>query len=254
MTSTWKTGLAHGRLATLSLLCAAIGSSAVLGAGGCSSTTNTIVNNTTISDAAPVPSGSASVPVPVPPPDAGGPGDSQAPTQEVTGIYFGSCLSALSVGDLNKVLRFYTEVRFVPDVAGGKLDLQLTPMKGVDFASGQPVPTPPSSVSKSQAFGAPFGVKGSPVSPTGRFAVTFSSVVLDRNANPISGREITINDMVLDGNFATPGRFCTTLQGKVTQPIVQVLDPAENVCVFVPVKDGDPVPEVKRAEYTCPKK
>ena len=106
MTSTWKTGLARGRLATLSLLCTALGSSAAMGAGGCSSTTN-IVNNTTILDAAPVPSASASAPST----DAGGSGDSLAPTQEVSGIYFGSCLSALAVGDLKKVLRFYTELR-----------------------------------------------------------------------------------------------------------------------------------------------
>lgn len=232
-----------------------------------------------------------------PPVDDSGPADGQAPTQVVEGIYYGSCLSALSVGDLNKVLRFYAEVRFVPGTGGGKLDIQFTPLKGVDFSSGQPVPSPPATVAKSETHGDSFGQKGADVSATGRFEVGFEKVVIDKNANPISGREILIDNVFFRGLFSagaglpepevdaaapapdaapiadggappapadagptpTPGdagsagnaRFCATLQGTVTVPIKQFLDPAENFCVFVPVKEGDPVPEVKREEYKC---
>ncbi len=230
-----------------------------------------------------------------PPVEDSGPVDAQAPTQEIKGVYFGSCLSALSVGDLNKVLRFYTEVRFVPGAGGGKLDIEFTPLKGVDFATGQPVPTAPSAVSKSQVFGTPFGAKESPVDGAGVFEVGFAKVVIDKNANPISGREISIDNVFFKGRFSgggeapvadagastdagageggageggtpaeagppadagtpAPGaqaRFCATLKGSVTSPIVQYLDPTENFCIFVPVKDGDPVPEIKREEYKC---
>jgi len=226
-----------------------------------------------------------------PPVDDSGPVDAQAPTQAIEGIYYGSCLSALSVGDLNKVLRFYTEVRFVPGTGGGKLDIQFTPLKGVDFSSGQPLPSPPAKVAKSETHGASFGTKGADVSSTGRFEVSFANVIIDKNANPISGREISIDAVFFRGLFSAGGgspapeadaaapdaaagdagapadagappptdagasagnaRFCATLQGSVTVPIKQFLDPAENFCVFVPVKEGDAPPEVKRDEYKC---
>jgi hypothetical protein len=226
--------------------------------------------------------------------DDSGPIDAQAPTQAIEGLYFGSCLSSLSVGDLNKVLRFYTEIRFVPGTGGGKLDIQFTPLKGVDLTSGNPVPVAPDNVSKGQTFGAPFGQKESPVSTTGRFKVLFPLVTIDKNANPISGRDITIENVTFEGLFSatasppaadsgtadadtgdadpdagtvdaapqadagtTDGgagarpRFCAALGGYVTSPIRQPLDPGTDFCIFVPVKEGDPVPEVKREEYKC---
>ncbi len=228
-----------------------------------------------------------------PPVDDSGPVDAQAPTQAIEGVYYGSCLSALSVGDLNKVLRFYTEVRFVPGAGGGKLDIQFSPLKGVDFSSGQPVPSPPAKVAKSETHGTPFGAKGADVSATGRFEVSFPNVIIDKNANPISGREISIDAVFFRGLFSAGGgapvadagapdaapvddageagapadagappaptdagstgnaRFCATLQGSVTVPIKQFLDPAENFCIFVPVKEGDAVPDIKREEYKC---
>jgi hypothetical protein len=229
------------------------------------------------------------------PEDDSGPIDAQAPTQAIEGLYFGTCLSSLSVGDLKKVLRFYTEVRFVPGAAGGKLDIQFTPLKGVDLSSGNPVPVPPDNVSKGQTFGAPFGQKEADVSNTGRFKVLFPLVTIDKNANPISGREIMIQNVTFEGLFsataspaatdagtadadpgdadpdagaadATPAdsgttttdggasarpRFCAALGGYVISPIQQPLDPETDFCVFVPVKEGDPVPEVKREEYKC---
>lgn len=230
------------------------------------------------------------------PKEEAGPVDSTAPTEAIEGLYFGSCLSSLSVGDLNKVLRFYTEVRFLPGATGGKLDIKFTPLKGVDLSSGNPVPVPPDSVSKSQVFGDPFGVTGSDVTPAGRFRVSFPKVTIDKNANPISGRAIEIENVTFEGVFSatagpapvvdaggtdaqaaldadtdggeagppapvdaapppvTPGarpRFCATLGGYVVQPIRQPLDNTTDFCVFVPVKEGDPVPVIKREEYKC---
>jgi hypothetical protein len=131
------------------------------------------------------------------------------------------------------------------------------------------------------------------VSSTGRFEVSFANVVIDKNANPISGRDISIDAVFFRGIFSAGGgtptpetdaaapdaavgdageagapadagappsdagaaagnaRFCATLQGRVTVPIQQFLDPAENFCIFVPVKEGDPPPEIKREEYKC---
>ena len=133
------------------------------------------------------------------PKEDSGPIDSSAPTETIEGLYFGSCLSGLSLGDLAKVLRFYTEVKFTPDPSGGKLNIKFSPMKGVDLSSGNPVPTPPSGMNKNQLFGAPFGAENAPVSPAGRFKVVFPEVTLDPNTNPISGRPIKIQNVTFEG-------------------------------------------------------
>ena len=230
------------------------------------------------------------------PKEDSGPIDSSAPTEVIEGLYFGSCLSGLSLGDLAKVLRFYSEVKFTPDPSGGKLNIKFSPMKGVDLSSGNPVPTPPSGMNKDQLFGAPFGAENAPVSPAGRFKVVFPEVTLDPNTNPISGRPIKIQNVTFEGVFSaspsapvdagptptpdagagddggdggdsgvvptpvdastpvTPGgrpRFCATLGGFVVEPIRQPLDSSTDFCVFVPVKPGDPIPEIKREEYKC---
>ena len=232
----------------------------------------------------------ARAPLPI---EDSGPVDSSAPTETIEGLYYGSCLSSLSLGDLNKVLRFYTELKFVPGAAGatGVLDIKFSPLKGVNLSGGNPVPEPPSSVSRGQTFGDPFGVTTQPVSTTGKFRVLFRKVVLDPNTNPISGRSITIEDVtfegVLGGSSAGPvadagapadtgagdpdatteagpnppadaavapgarSRFCAALGGQVVSPIQQPLDPKTDFCVFVPVKEGDPVPDVKREDYKC---
>ena len=131
-----------------------------------------------------------------------GPVDSTAPTEAIEGLYYGSCLSSLSLGDLNKVLRFYTEVRFVPGTSGGKLDITFSPLKGVDLSSGNPVPVPPDSVSRGQVRGDSFGAKESPVTGQGRFRVVFPKAVIDKDANPISGRPIEIENVAFEGVFS----------------------------------------------------
>lgn len=137
---------------------------------------------------------------PIPKEDSG-PVDSSAPTDTIEGVYFGSCLSSLSLGDLNKVLRFYTVIKYVPGPAGsnGALDIAFTPLKGVNLSGGNPVPEPPSSVSKGQTFGDTFGTTGSSVSQSGKFRVLFKRVLLDPNTNPISGRPIEIEDVTFEG-------------------------------------------------------
>jgi len=227
------------------------------------------------------------------PKEDSGPVDSSAPTETIEGLYYGSCLSSLSLGDLNKVLRFYTEVKFVPGPAGanGTLDIKFSPMKGVNLNGGNPQPEPPSSVSRNQTFGDPFGVTAQPVRPTGRFRVLFRNVLLDPNTNPISGRPIQIEDVTFEGVFggSSPApvadagpvadtgagdpdattdsgpnppadsgapsqarsRFCAALGGQVVSPIQQPLNPETDFCIFVPVNEGAAVPDIKREEYKC---
>ena len=158
-----------------------------------------------------------------------------ASTTTVEQLYFVSCLSVLAVGDRNKVLRFYAASSSTADT----FTLDLTPLK-----------KSATKVSKAQSVGAPQTTSSGLAADTGRFKVSFSGISVDASANPFSTGPLTIAPMTLEGDKAA-GRFCTKLDGAITAPLQQRLDPSADVCVFVPVNEGDPVPSVQASEYTC---
>ena len=76
------------------------------------------------------------------------------------------------------------------------------------------------------------------------------------SANPISGSDVEILAANLDGLFAE-ARFCARLGGQVVKPaaVARQLDPPQNICQFVPIKDGDPMPAFTDADFVpgaCP--
>lgn len=159
--------------------------------------------------------------------------DASAATVEQ--LYFVSCLTALAVGDKSKVLRFYAASRS----SGDTLTLDLTPLK-----------TSATKVSKAQSVGTPNTTSTGLATDTGRFNAVFSQVYVDGSANPFIDRPLTIAPMTLEGDKEA-GRFCAKLGGAITAPIQQRLDPSTDVCVFVPVNEGDAVPPVQASEYAC---
>ncbi len=206
------------------------------------------------------------------PTDSGPPADGAAPTDTIEGLYFASCYPGdLAAGDIQKVLRFYTEVKFVPGVAGasGTLDLKLSPMIGWDVAGSTPVA--PKSVSKSEIRGNAFIMPTASVNAGGKFESVYREEVnLVADANSLSGRAITLQPVKFAGIFsatAGPGdggadsgtdggakprpRFCSTLEGAISKPIVQQLDPAKNFCLFFPANEGDPLPAITLGDYVC---
>ena len=186
-----------------------------------------------------------------PPPVDGGGVDSAPPTEAVEGLYFAACLSTLAAGRIDRVLRFYTETKFVPDAPGsptGKISLKLTPMKL--SAGGGPPPT----VSRDQTVGATYTVTDAATNAQGVYAAPLGTVNIPGAANPISGRDIVVENAAVPGRFA-PGKFCSQLSGRVTTPTDIPLDGAANTCVYFPVKEGDPTPVLKpdRSDFpsTC---
>jgi hypothetical protein len=175
--------------------------------------------------------------------------DSAPPEGSVKGLYFGACLSKLAAGRVDRVLRFYTEVDFVKDATGptGKISLKLTAMK---LAPGN---QPPPTVSKSETVGKTYTIDNQPTDALGVYAGAIGSdtdgngvsdVQIPAESNPISGREIIVENAALPGRFA-PGTFCSQLSGHVVQPTDIELEGPANTCIYIPVKEGDPTPVLK---------
>jgi hypothetical protein len=175
--------------------------------------------------------------------------DSAPPEGSVKGLYFGACLSKLAAGRVDRVLRFYTEVDFVKDATGptGKISLKLTSMK---LAPGN---APPPTVSKSETVGKTYSIDNQPTNELGVYSGPLGSdtdgngipdVQIPGEANPISGREIVLENVNVPGRFA-PGTFCSQLIGHVVQPTDVELEGPANTCIFIPVNVGDPTPPLK---------
>ncbi len=181
-------------------------------------------------------------------PKDGGGVDSAPPVEAVEGLYLGACLSKLAAGRIDRVLRFYTETKFTPDPGGttGKITLKLTALKlGPNIG-------PPPTVSKDQVVGATYTIADSPTNAQGVYAGVLGMVNVPGASNPLSGRDILIENAAVPGRFAKD-RFCSQLSGHVVQPTDIQLDGDANTCIYLPVKEGDPTPPLKPTDFpdTC---
>lgn len=170
--------------------------------------------------------------------DGGGFDAAPPPTTEQTGLYYGACLSQLAFGRTDRVFNFLVDMAFTPQAPGGSLVLKLTPL---ELAKGADVPPP--TVSRAGTLGATYGnaPPGAPVDAEGRYRIDLGSVTIPGDANPVSRREVLIDNAALVGRFAVE-KFCARLNGDVKKPVTLTLDPSINVCLFTPIKDGDPTP------------
>jgi hypothetical protein len=183
-----------------------------------------------------------------------GPIDAKPPEQAVEETYGAICVTALANRDPEQALRFYTESKYVPDGPGaptGKLTLNLTAMKGWEVNPPPGKYVAPTTFSKSETRGNPISVSATPVNEKGRFTANLGTANLTAEANSISGREAVIENVTLDGIFGTSA-FCSTLGGNLTVPYAYDFKPAENTCVFFKLKEGDPFPKPKPADFVCP--
>ncbi len=171
------------------------------------------------------------------------------PTQAVEGTYYGACVAELAFGQISKRFNFFTVTKFTPEGAGGKLQLSIQPLKVVN---NQPPPT----VTKADSVGPEIPAPPADVAASGRFRLELGTANVPGLANPISGGDVEILNAFLEGRFAE-AKFCARLGGQVTKPAAaaRTLDPPQNICQFVPIKDGDPMPEFTQADFqpeSCP--
>lgn len=174
------------------------------------------------------------------PSDAGGGIDAKPPEEAVEGLYYAACLTVLAYGNTDRVFNFYTNTKFVPaEGGGGTLSLTLKPL-AVDPALLSPPPT----VAEAGTVGDPYTslpTDGPNVGSDGKFTLQFGSVAIPGSANPITGRDILIDNTVFTGRFSSD-RSCAQLSGSVTKPTTITLEGNKNTCIMVPIKDGDPTP------------
>lgn len=177
--------------------------------------------------------------------------DSVAPTTGVKAKYYVACLPNLSFGDINKLFRFYVDSEYVP-AAGtteAKMTLKLTPMTIRDDAGAI---LPPATLKFTMPANATLTVTDSPVAANGKFVANFKTAMIGKATNPISWRDITVENTTLSGYFSEK-EFCGGLSGRVVAPIDQDLGTAgDNVCLFKPLKEGDALPDLKAADFVCP--
>jgi hypothetical protein len=170
-------------------------------------------------------------------------------TVPVAGLYFGACLSTLAASRIDRVLRFYTEVAYTPptSAAQGTIELKLTALKV------GPNQGPPLRVSKAETVGQTYTVAKGPLSASGVYAGALGTLTVPGAANPISGRDIVVEQAAVPGRFA-PARFCSQLSGHVVQPTDLQLEGDANTCLYFPVKEGDPVPAIQNGDFAagCP--
>jgi hypothetical protein len=202
----------------------------------------------------------------------------------IEGTYAALCTTKLALNDPAQAVRFFGETSFVPydpsvlpDASdpdagdagdagdadpdattpapapvGGVLTMKLTPLKGWDSNAGDSFIPPSVSAQYFRTYvvstAAPALVDGD----GGRFTAGFGTLSLEAEANSISGRDLVIEQLTIDGLFVpSAARFCGRLGGKLTVPYEYDFVPQDNICMFVKVALGDPMPDLDQNEFVC---
>ena len=173
--------------------------------------------------------------------------DTKPPETATEALYVGICTTALASKDPAQALRFYAKSKYTPDGAGGgKLNLGLKFLVG--WQNGDYIT--PSKVADSETRGNEITAADLTVGEGGRFTANLGTMNLPADANSISGREAVINNTIIEGKFAAK-EFCATLGGHLVVPYEYDFVPKDNVCLFIEVKDGDPVPAREQGDFVC---
>lgn len=170
------------------------------------------------------------------PPDGGGivVEAGPPPAEATTGTYFVACLPNLGFGDVSKSLRFVGRTEYTPaeEGVGGKLSLKLAPIPLAQADAGVTTAT----YDVNDTVGEPLNVGDAiAVGADGKFNGAVAVATIDGSANPISGGNITVENIKLGGTFTASGPFCSGFEGKVTAPIKNDFIAK---CIYLPVEDG----------------
>lgn len=155
------------------------------------------------------------------------------------------CGFSLVSYDPTDTLRFYVESSFASD----KLTLAMTMLPGWDNDAG--APKAPSVVTRAEAVGATLTSTSDVTS--GAFTAKLGALDIPGVANPLNGADGHVEGLELDGQItAAAAPFCANVAGELTTPLDFDLSQAGTMCLFIPVKDGDPLPDVQPSDFHCP--
>lgn len=161
---------------------------------------------------------------------------SSSPIPDVTGQYFLSCLANLSECDLNKTLRFATDV----SIKGNVVTITATPLLI-------------GATNISQTAGQGFQQQGV-LQPDGTFSVTYTTGVVPGTANAISQRDLNLTNGIFRGLVLSQGDLCSELDGALDVAGVGAisLDGPGDVCLFTKVSGASAVVSHELSDYHCP--
>lgn len=131
-----------------------------------------------------------------------------------------------------------------PKAVVGTLSLSIAAMRG--RVAG--IRTPPTEVSESTKVGATIMGTGA-VASDGRYRVGLGELVIGEEGNAVQPRDVKLSEIFMDGRLSDSSKFCANLVGNLTLPVMATLTPALNVCVFLRVNEGDPLPA--NPEFVC---
>jgi hypothetical protein len=148
-----------------------------------------------------------------------------APAMSGSDPYFAVCYSSIMAGNLSRALRFLAESSDRTPDGGRFLGMTLNPLRSTAR-----------TVSRAETVGAPLVFPEVSVGPGGAFSHSITSAVLDGEANPLSGRDVTFQPFSQRGVLAS-AEFCTSFTSTIVQPIM--LD-VNGTCLYFRVPVGTP--------------
>lgn len=163
-------------------------------------------------------------------------------------LYVAICGFSLANYDPSETLRFYVEST-LDDASSGQLSLAMTMLPGWD--DDAQAPKAPAVVTRAEAVGATLTATSAVTG--GKYTAVLGALDIPAIANPLNGAPAHVDGLQLDGTVTAPGApFCAGVSGELTEPLDFVLDTADNTCLFLPIADGDPLPNVQASDFHCP--
>ena len=155
----------------------------------------------------------------------------------IDGVYFGTCLANLSECDLEKTLRFKTQIT---GSATGAVTLTTT-----SLIIG--------ATSTSQVIGEPYSATG-PLSADGAYTLTYNTGVVPGAANSISQRDIALVGSIFHGFVLSANSLCSELDGFIEVKGVSKIDlnSPGDICLFTRVSSETEQIVRKLEDFHCP--
>jgi hypothetical protein len=147
-------------------------------------------------------------------------------------IYWGNCLPQIVTGAPQSSLMYYSEITF----SGGKADVAFYPLN-----------EKAKTLSKSETVGTPQIATGLEIKPDNTFVATMGDVKVPGNSQRIGDSELVLTNVSYQMVIQGKERLCAELQGTVTAPLSASLEPKGDICVWIQLPDGAPLPTQKDA-------
>jgi hypothetical protein len=156
--------------------------------------------------------------------------------------YVMACVSQSFGDSVSDVILFYAEASFIPTDANGDGTFDFSDTALVVGATN----------TSQSAGGGPMPINGSMVTG-GQVNVVYGPTTIPGSADPIGDGPIVFSSDTLHFYIGPGVNLCGLLSGATTEPLVTMLNPADNICIFFPFEGSTgTIPALTQAEFHCP--